>query len=62
MIKLSSVFTSVIRFADTAPLPSVSYSFIDTFCRWSSSFSLILNVIYLDIFVNIFVTIELNKK
>ena len=32
-IKLSRVFTSVIKFADILPLPKLSYSFIFTFFR-----------------------------
>ena len=53
MMKLSSVFISVTRFDDIAPLPNDSYSFIDTFCRCCSSDFLILKVMCLDISVNI---------
>ena len=56
-IKLSRVFTSVIKFADIFPLPKLSYSFIFTFFRWFRSFTLMSNITIFDIFVNIFVFI-----
>ncbi len=60
MIKLSSVFTSVTRLEVIAPLPMVSYSFIEVICKCSIRRSLIINVTYLEIRVNIFVKITVN--